>query len=59
MQCYKATPQQKQTITDQLEASKSQRRNKWTEKRKQHLNLLETTQSPRELSQSIQKRDMK
>jgi hypothetical protein len=42
MQCFKATPQQKQTITDQLEASKSQRRSNWTEKRKQHLNLVET-----------------
>ena len=51
MQCFKATTQQQQAITDQLEASKSQRRSKWTEKHKQHLNLVETTQSPRELSQ--------
>jgi hypothetical protein len=51
MQCYKATHQQKQAITEQIETSKAQRRAKWDEKNEQSLNLLETTQAPLELSQ--------
>jgi hypothetical protein len=35
MQCFKARTQHQQAITDQLEASESQRRGKWTEKHKQ------------------------
>jgi hypothetical protein len=32
MQCYKATHQQKQAITEQIETSRAQRKAKWDEK---------------------------